>query len=186
MTARVRILAFASAIASLIAPAAAAQVPYERLVAAGSEPTLWLTYSGTYAGHRFSPLSEITPANVARLRPEWVYQVQQPGPVQVTPLVADGVMYITEARSRVAALDLRTGRTLWRYEPDIPKDVRLIGFGPTNRGVALLDDRVFVGTLDARLVALDARTGPCGGSPWWPTTRSATRSRRRHLRWMDE
>lgn len=63
-------------------------------------------------------------------------------------------MYVTETRSRVAALDLRTGRTLWRFEPDIPKTVRVIGFGPTNRGVALLGDRVFVGTLNARLVAL--------------------------------
>ena len=79
--------------------------------------------------------------------------------MQATPLVADGVMYVTETRSRVAALDLRTGRTLWRFEPEIPKTVRVIGFGPTNRGVALLDDRVYVGTLNAHLVALDAVSG---------------------------
>ena len=86
--------------------------------------------------------------------------MQEAGPpVQVTPLVADGVMYVTETRSRVAALDLRTGRTLWRFEPEIPKTVRVIGFGPTNRGVALLDDRVYVGTLNAHLVALDAVSG---------------------------
>ena len=146
-------------LALLGAVTASAQVPYARIRAADREPGSWLTYSGTYDGHRFSPLAEITPANVARLRPEWVYQVQEPGPIEATPLVADGVMYLTEARSRVAALDLRTGRTLWRYEPSIPKDVRLIGFGPTNRGVALLDDRVYVGTLDAHLVALDAASG---------------------------
>ena len=93
---------------------AGAQVSYDRLRAADREPGSWLTYSGGYAGHRFSALSEITPANVARLRPAWVYQVQEPGPIQGTPLVADGVMYVTEARSRVAALDLRTGRSLWR------------------------------------------------------------------------
>ena len=148
-------------LAMLMGPAGAgAQVPYERLRAASSEPGAWLTYSGTYEGHRFSPLTEITPANVSRLRPVWVYQVQEAGPpAQVTPLVADGVMYVTETRSRVAALDLRTGRTLWRFEPEIPKTVKVIGFGPTNRGVALLDDRVYVGTLNAHLVALDAVSG---------------------------
>jgi alcohol dehydrogenase (cytochrome c) len=148
------------ALVALLGPVtASAQVPNARIHAAAGEPGSWLTYSGTYDGHRFSPLDEITPANVGKLRPEWVYQVQEPGPIENTPLVADGVMYITEARSRVAALDLRTGRTLWRYEPAIPKDIRLIGFGPSNRGVALLDDRVYVGTLDAHLVALDAASG---------------------------
>ena len=77
----------------------------------------------------------------------------------MTPLVADGVVYVTESRSQVAALDVRTGRTLWRYDPQVPKNVRAIGYFPVNRGVALLDDRVYVGTLDARLVALDAASG---------------------------
>ena len=150
-----------SALVTVLAASAslAAQVPYARVVAAAREPGSWLTYSGSYASHRFTPLTEVTPVNVGRLRPAWVYQVQEPGPVETTPLVADGVMYVTEAKSRVAALDLRTGRTLWRYEPAVPKDVRLIGFGPTNRGAALLDDRVYVATLNAHLVALDAASG---------------------------
>ena len=149
------------ALATLLGPAtASAQVPYERLRTARSEAGDWVTYSGTYDGHRFSPLTEITPANVSRLRPAWVYQMQETGPpAQVTPLVADGVMYVTETRSRVAALDLRTGRTLWRFEPEIPRTTKVIGFSPTNRGVALLDDRVYVGTLNAHLVALDAVSG---------------------------
>ena len=142
-----------------LAGVSSAQVPYARIRDARSEPGSWLTYSGTYSGERFSPLNEITPSNVGTLRPQWIYQVQEAGPVEVTPLVADGVMYVTEAKSRVAALDLRTGRTLWRYEPAMPKDVRAIGFGPANRGVALLDDRVYVGTLNAHLVALDAASG---------------------------
>ncbi len=106
-------------VASVLLPAlAGAQVPYSRLRAAQSEPDSWLTYSGTYAGHRYSPLAEITPANVAGLRPAWVYQVQEAGQVEATPLVADGVMYITEAREprgrprpahRTHALALRTG-----------------------------------------------------------------------------
>ena len=135
------------------------QVSYARLREAPSDPGSWLTYSGSYAAYRFSPLAQITPANAAGLRPVWVYQVREGGQVQTTPLVADGVMYVTEARSRVTALDLRTGRPLWRYEPVIPKDVKFIGFGPSNRGVALLDQTVYVGTLDAHLVALDATSG---------------------------
>lgn len=158
MSARCRCLVLAFA-AALDGAAAFAQVPYERLRKASGEPASWLTYSGTYAAHRFSALDQITPANVARLRPVWAYQVREPGPVQATPLVADGVMYVTEAKSRVVALDLRTGRPLWRFEPQVPKDVNVIGFGPSNRGVALLDQNVYVGTLDAHLVALDATSG---------------------------
>ena len=138
---------------------ARAQVSYERLRTPAREGGSWLTYSGSYAAHRFSPLAQITAANVAGLRPVWVYQAREAGFLQTTPLVADGVMYVTEARSRVAALDLRTGRPLWRFEPAVPRDVRFIGFPPANRGVALLDDTVYVGTLDAHLVALDATSG---------------------------
>jgi alcohol dehydrogenase (cytochrome c) len=147
------------ALVALLPAIVTAQVRYDRIRLADREPESWLTYSGGYASHRFSPLGEITPANVSRLRPAWVYQVQERGLVQGTPLVADGVMYVTESRSRVAALDVRTGRSLWRYEPDLPKDVRAIGYTPSNRGVALLDDMVFVGTLAGRLVALDASSG---------------------------
>jgi alcohol dehydrogenase (cytochrome c) len=136
-----------------------AQVPYERLVRAESEPGSWLTYSGNYAGHRFSPLKDVTPDNVARLRPAWVYQVKSPGLVETTPLVVAGVMYVTEPPSTVTALDLHTGRPLWSWSRPVPRTALAIGFPRVNRGVALLDDSVFVGTLDAHLVALDAKTG---------------------------
>lgn len=136
-----------------------AQVPYERIVRAEREPESWLTYSGNYGSHRFSGLSEITPGNAGALKPIWVYQIQQAGQIEMTPLVADGVMYITEPPSTVSALDVRTGRRLWSWAPVMPKDVRVIGFPPVNRGVAILDDTVFVGTLDGRLVALDAKSG---------------------------
>ncbi len=157
MRARTRLIASLAAVgaeATLLA-----QVPYSRIASAAREPASWLTYSGTYDGRRFSPLAEITPANVTRLRPAWVYQMQAPGQVETTPLVVDEVMYVTESRSQVAALDVHTGRTLWRYDPQVPKEVRTIGYSPVNRGVALLNDRVYVGTLDARLVALDAASG---------------------------
>jgi alcohol dehydrogenase (cytochrome c) len=135
--------------------ACAAQVPYERIAA--GEPGNWLTYSGNYAGHRFSPLQEITPANVADLRVKWVYQFRERR-TEVSPLVADGVMYVT-APNFAAALDARTGRTLWTYERPVPLDQQTIGFGRVNRGAAILDGTVFVGTLDAHVVALDAKSG---------------------------
>jgi len=136
-----------------------AQVPYDRIVATAKEPGSWLTYSGNDAAHRFSPLAELTSANVAGLRPVWTYQVKEPGVVETTPLVADGVMYLTEPPSTVTALDLRSGRQIWSWSRPVPKTVRTIGFAKANRGVALLADSVYVGTLDAHLVAPDAKTG---------------------------
>src|SRR5581483_5462208 len=141
----------------LLPCAVAAQVPYQRIVNADSEPGVWLTYSGNYQGHRYSRLDQITPSNVSRLRPVWVYQTENAN-AEVSPIVADGVMYVSEANN-VAALDVRTGRPLWGWNRPVPKDLKTIGFGRTNRGVALIDGLVVVGTLDARLIALDAKSG---------------------------
>jgi alcohol dehydrogenase (cytochrome c) len=138
---------------------AIAQVPASRLVNAKADSGAWLTYSGDYQSHRFSALRQITPGNVHRLRPLWVYQARDPGDLQSTPIVADGVMYVTEGHSHVVALDLRTGSPLWRWERSVPDSLRTLGFGPTNRGVAILDSTIYVGTLEAHLVALDAHTG---------------------------
>jgi len=143
----------------MLTMAASAQVPYDRIRRAAAEPGHWLTYSGNYEAHRFSPLAQLTPANVARLKPAWVYQVQNRGGVETTPLVVDGVMYITEPPTVVSALDLRTGRRLWTWERTLPNDLQTIGFGRVNRGVAVLGDMVYVGTLDAHLIALDVRSG---------------------------
>jgi alcohol dehydrogenase (cytochrome c) len=135
-----------------------AQVTHQRLLSTAAEPQNWLTYSGNFAGHRFSPLTQITDQNVAKLTPAWVYQSNSLQKFETTPLVADGVMYISEAPSNVTALDVRTGRVLWRYRRTMPDDIRVC-CGQVNRGVALLGDLVYVGTIDAHLVALDARTG---------------------------
>jgi alcohol dehydrogenase (cytochrome c) len=136
-----------------------AQVSYERLVRAESESESWLTYSGSYRSQRFSALKQITPENVAKLKPAWVYQIREPGLIETTPLVVDGVMYLTEPPSTVTALDVRSGRPLWKWSRAMPRDVRALGFPPVNRGVALLGETVFVGTLDGHLVALDAKSG---------------------------
>ncbi len=99
----------------------AAQVPYERIVKAENEPGSWLTYSGNYQGHRYSGLSQITPANVSRLHAVWVYQTNN-NRTEVSPIVVDGVMYVTEANN-VTALDVHTGRSLWSWTRPIPKDL---------------------------------------------------------------
>jgi alcohol dehydrogenase (cytochrome c) len=148
---RVSILLFAAAVCW-------GQVTHERLLQAGAEPGNWLTYSGNFAAHRYSGLSQITPANVGKLRPVWVYQSNSLQKMETTPLVVDGVMYITEAPSHVTALDPVTGRFLWKYRRTLPDDLRLC-CGAVNRGVAILGDLVYVGTVDAHLVALDAKTG---------------------------
>jgi alcohol dehydrogenase (cytochrome c) len=136
-----------------------AQVPYERILKSASEPGNWMTYSGNYEAHRFSPLAQLTPANAAGMKTIWTYQAHDAGRFETTPLVFDGVMYITEPPTVVTALDLRTGRPLWRWERALPRDLQTIGFGRVNRGVAALGDMIYVGTLDAHLVALDAKSG---------------------------
>ncbi len=148
----------AVALLAAAAIAAQAQAPYERIRNAGSEPGNWLTYSGTYAGHRFSALNQITPANVAALKPVWVYQASDLNKFETSPIVMDGIVYISEPRSGAAALDARTGRPLWFYRRNLPKDIRPC-CGEVNRGLAVLGDALFLGTLDGRLIALDRRTG---------------------------
>jgi alcohol dehydrogenase (cytochrome c) len=135
-----------------------AQVTYERILKGATDGGEWITYSGNYAGHRFSPLSQIDERNVTRLKPAWVYQVNSLQKFETTPLVFDGVMYISEPPSNVTALDPKTGRPLWRYRRVLPDDLRVC-CGQVNRGVAALGDLIFVGTLDAHLLALDAKTG---------------------------
>jgi alcohol dehydrogenase (cytochrome c) len=139
-----------------------AQVPYQRIVEADREPGQWLSYSRTYDGQRHSPLDQITPANVQRLRPVWIFQAEAPGVLETSPLYVDGALYVTEPGSQVQAvkaLDARTGRVLWKYERPLPKNLVAIGFPGTNRGAAVLESTLYVGTLDAHLVALDARSG---------------------------
>ena len=152
-------LTAAAFLGALAATPAAAQVSYSELVAADEAPENWLTYSGNYRSERFTRLDRITPENVSRLRPAWIYQTGTAGRVEVTPLVVDGIMYIAEPPSTIAALDARTGRRLWRHDPVVPEETLNIGFPRANRGVALLGESVFFGTLDARVIALDRAAG---------------------------
>lgn len=137
----------------------AQQVPYQRLLKAESEPQNWLTYGGSYKSHRYSALTQINRQNASQLKIAWVYQMQRAGVVETSPIVVDGIMYITEPPSTVTALDVRSGRPLWSYTPNIPQDVIVIGSPPVNRGVALLDDALYFGTVNGHLISLDAKSG---------------------------
>ena len=147
-------------IAVLFAASAFAQVkvPFERIVHAATEPGNWLTYAGNYNGQRFSTLDQITPTNVANLKPVWVYQSREAGKWEVTPLIIDGVIYISERPNIITALDGKTGRPLWNYRRPLPDDVAGC-CGPVNRGLAVLGDALYICTFDCHLVCLDANTG---------------------------
>jgi alcohol dehydrogenase (cytochrome c) len=134
------------------------QVTYERLLNAGKDPGTWMTYSGSYRSWRYSSLDQISRQTASRLKVEWVYQMPTSLMVETTPLVADGIMYLTEPPSNVVALDAATGRQYWRYRRELPNRINVC-CGQVNRGVAILGNRIFVGTVDAHLVALDAKTG---------------------------
>lgn len=130
-------------------------VSSERLL--NPEPENWLLYRRTYDGMGYSPLDQIDTDNVSNLVPAWTFATGITEGHQAPPIVNDGVMFITTPGAQVIALDARTGEQIWRYRRQLPFD--LMQFHPTNRGVALYEDRVFVATVDAFVVALDARTG---------------------------
>jgi alcohol dehydrogenase (cytochrome c) len=143
---------------SLAATGLRAQVSYDRLLRAVDEPQNWLTYSGTYASLRYSLLREVNPANVKNLEQKWVYQADSLEKFETTPLVVDGVMYISQAPSDAVALDAKTGRVFWVYRYFPSSDVKPC-CGSVNHGLAILGDTLFLATLDAHLVALDAKSG---------------------------
>ncbi|HKV04678.1 MAG TPA: PQQ-dependent dehydrogenase, methanol/ethanol family [Candidatus Acidoferrales bacterium] len=138
---------------------AAQNVTYEEIRHSASHPGDWLTYGGNYASQRFSELKQINKTNVNQLKLQWVYQLRRQGIFESSPIVVDGMMYVTEPPTTVTALDVRTGRPVWRWTAELPKNLLTIGLFPTNRGVSILGDTVYVATIDAHLVALDAKTG---------------------------
>jgi len=132
-------------------------VTYERLLGAAQEPANWLMYGGDYRSQHYSGLNQITAENVHRLRAKWIYQMHRQK-VETTPIVVDGIMYVTRPPSDVIALDAETGRALWTFEYRLPSKVYTC-CGEVNRGLAILDSTLFITTLDAKLIAIDARSG---------------------------
>ncbi len=134
------------------------------LRAADGDAADWMTYGRTYSEQRYSPLKSIDEQSVGKLGLAWSYDLETLHGVEATPLVKDGVMYATSAWSIVYAFDAKTGRLLWQYDPKVPKDHdKYVCCDVVNRGVAHYKGRVYVATLDGRLVALDAKTG----APAW-------------------
>ena len=131
-----------------------------RILAADNEPHNWLTHGRTYSEQRHSPLAQINAETVGRLGPAWTYELKTARGASATPIVVDGVMFVTSSWSLVYALDAATGRELWVYDPKVDRtNGSKACCDVVNRGVAVHDNRVFVGTIDGRLIALDAKTG---------------------------
>jgi len=123
-----------------------------------TNPGRWLTYSGDYTGQRFSPLTQITPANAGQLSPHWTFQTGVVNKFEATPLVVDGTLYTTGPLNHAWAIDARTGRQIWHYQRQLPQGLKVC-CGMVNRGFAVYGDRLFMATLDAHLVALEMKTG---------------------------
>ena len=130
-------------------------VTEERLL--NPEPQNWLMYRGTFNGWGYSPLQQINAQNVKRLVPVWSFSTGATEGHESPPIINEGVMFVTTPGNQVLALDARKGDLLWRYRKELPEDIGQSH--PTNRGVGLYGDKVYVGTVDAHLVALDARSG---------------------------
>jgi alcohol dehydrogenase (cytochrome c) len=146
----------ASAIAVIVP--LSAQVTWDRLLHADKEPQNWLTYSGTVGGQRYSPLTQITPANVKNLELQWVWQARSVEKFETTALVVDGILYTVQAPNDVYALDAVTGRIFWTL-PYTPAPEARPCCGRVNRGLAILGDTLYMGTFDAHLLAIDATNG---------------------------
>jgi quinohemoprotein ethanol dehydrogenase len=137
-----------------------ANVTSQRIIRADDEPGNWLTTGRTYTEQRFSPLSVISAENVSKLGLAWTYKLDVDRGVEATPVVVDGIMYTTGPFSIVYALDAATGTLLWKYDPGGPRAKAVDACcDVVNRGVAVRSGKVYVGTFDGRLIALDAMSG---------------------------
>src|SRR5712672_1369053 len=120
----------------------------------------WLSYGLDYSESRYSKLNQINTENVKSLGLKWTYNLESLRGVEATPLVVDGIMYVSASWSVVHAIDVRTGKRIWTYDPEVPRQNGYKGCcDVVNRGVALYKGKVFVGAYDGRLIALDAATG---------------------------
>lgn len=155
-------LSIGSLFGTLTASAQDQQVTYDRILNAADEPQNWLTYNGSYSSQRYSELDQVTPRNVDDLEVKWTLQNQVFGAWQTNPIVVDGIMYITQRPNDVMAVDAVSGRVFWMYRHTNAENARVC-CGANNRGVAVLGDKVYMGTQDAHLIAIDR----INGKPLW-------------------
>jgi alcohol dehydrogenase (cytochrome c) len=135
-----------------------AQVTFERILHAEREPQNWLSYSGTLSNQRHSLLDQVNTQNVGGLELQWVWQARSLEKFEATALVVDGILYTVQAPNDVVALDAATGRVFWTYHHE-PSPAARTCCGRVNRGLAILGDMLFMGTIDAHLLAIDAKSG---------------------------
>lgn len=133
-------------------------VTQDMLDRADGDANNFLHTNGNYEQTRYYPASQINTGNVKSLRPAWIFQTEIVESMETTPIVVNGVMYVTTSFNHIHALDARTGEELWHYKHKMGP-ITTYCCGPNNRGVAVYKDKVYMGTLDSKLVALDARTG---------------------------
>jgi alcohol dehydrogenase (cytochrome c) len=138
--------------------AAQGGVTFDRILHADKEPQNWLSYSGTPFNQRYSQLTQITPANVKNLQLQWIWQARSLEKFETTALVVNGVLYTVQAPNDVVALDAETGRPYWTFTYSPAPDARTC-CGRVNRGLAILGDTLYMGTIDAHLLAIDAKSG---------------------------
>src|SRR5688572_18436345 len=122
----------------------------------------WLTYSGDYSSQRHSPLKQITPENVSKLEEQWAFEatgMSRGRGFEATPLLVDGVLFITGTNNWAWAIDARTGKQIWHYRRQLPTGLTYGGGNIVNRGFAMLGNSLFMATLDAHVIALDRNTG---------------------------
>ena len=143
-----------------------------QLSGAGGDASNNLHTNLNYDQTRYYPGKQIDKSNVAKLRPAWIFQTEVKESLETTPIVVDGVMYVTTSFNHVYALNAKTGEEYWHYKHKMGP-VTTYCCGPNNRGVAIHNDKVYMGTLDAKLVALDAKTG----SVIWETADRRARAR---------
>ena len=140
------------------APPPALVTNQEILAGLPADGSKWLTFGGNYSNHRYSPLTQINPDNVMKLQPQWTFQTGTLGNFETTSLIRDNVLYVTGPQNVAWAIDAKTGRQIWRYRRELPPNLTAC-CGLVNRGFAMLGDKLFMVTLDAHLLALDAKTG---------------------------
>jgi alcohol dehydrogenase (cytochrome c) len=165
-TLRREVIVAVALVTCAVAYAHAQQIAATDLLRGLADPSRWLIHSGDYASRRHSPLTQITPENVARLTPLWTFETGlgfgRNAKFEATPIAIDGTLYVTGLLNHAWAIDGRTGTLIWHYQRKLPPDTRIC-CGMVNRGFAVFGDRLFMTTLDAHVMAIDRKTG----TPIW-------------------